>query len=478
MEALLPSSVRLEPTLRANLNAPAATGKVLAAKTAECHVPARKARLADTHAPSVIIPLRFVLTGLLAFFAGVGFLIVRPDILATYHYNQYVISVTHLFVLGFICTIVMGAMYQLVPVALETRLHSERLARWQYVAHTAGFAGMVWMFWKWDMKQVGHFGSLVALGTGWFVYNLARTLRTIPRWNVIAAGIASSLVWLSLTVFAGLYLAASKCWNFSPFDPIAAMHAHAHLGVVGVFVLLIMTVSFKLVPMFALSEIQSARRAGSAIALVNAGLAGAIVSILCQWPVKLFFGAVIAAGLAIYGLELAAILRARKRRSLDWGLKSFLTAVGLLGPLAVIGIVLAWPGLPVNAFTSQLENVYGFVGIVGMVGFAILGMLCKIVPFLVWYHSYSRHIGSAKVPSLSEMSVPGLQAAGYFTFLTGLVALSAAVLLGSEFGVRTSCILLAASLALFAGNFAVVLSHFLRPRLEPLPLPFSRPASL
>ncbi len=478
MEALLPSSVRLEPRPRASVNDPVATASPRAAKVSECHLPARKARLADAHAPSVIIPLRFVLTGLLALLAGVGFLIARPDVLATYHYNQYVISVTHLFVLGFICTIVMGAMYQLVPVALETRLHSERLARWQYVAHTVGFAGMVWMFWKWDMKQVGHFGSVLALGTGWFVYNLARTLRTVPRWNVIATGIASSLVWLSLTVLAGLYLAASKCWNFSPFDPIAAMHAHAHLGVVGVFVLLIMAVSFKLVPMFALSEIQSARRAGWAIALVNTGLAGAVVSILCQWSVKLLCGAIIVAGLVIYGLELAAILRARKRRSLDWGLKSFLTAVGLLVPLAVIGVVLAWPGLPVNAFTSQLENVYGFVGTVGMVGFAILGMLCKIVPFLVWYQSYSRHIGSVKVPSLSEMSVPGLQAAGYFTFLAALAALSAAVLLGSEIGVRVGSILLAASLALFAGNFAAVLSHLVRPRLEPLPFPLSRPASL
>jgi len=25
-----------------------------------------------------------------------------PDLLATYHYNQYIIAVTHLFVLGFI----------------------------------------------------------------------------------------------------------------------------------------------------------------------------------------------------------------------------------------------------------------------------------------------------------------------------------------------------------------------------------------
>jgi len=77
----------------------------------------------------------------------------------------------------------------------------------------------------------------------------------------VAAGIAASLFWLSLTILAGIYLAAAKCWNFSPFNPIAQMHAHAHLGGLGFFVMMIVAVSYKLVPMFALSEVQSARRA-------------------------------------------------------------------------------------------------------------------------------------------------------------------------------------------------------------------------
>ncbi len=131
--------------------------------------------------------------------------------LATYHYNQYVIAATHLFVLGWITTIVMGAMYQLVPVALETKLYSERLARWQFMFHLVGFSGMVWMFWTWDMKHVGHFGWVLAVGVGLFVYNIARTLLRVPRWNVIATAVASALAWLSLAVLAGLMIAAGKC---------------------------------------------------------------------------------------------------------------------------------------------------------------------------------------------------------------------------------------------------------------------------
>src|ERR1039458_1021316 len=127
----------------------------------------------------------------------------------------------------------MGAMYQLVPVTLEVHLHSERLVKFQFAAHTIGFIGMVWAFWNWDMARVGDFGSVLAFGVGLFVYNLSRTLAKVKGSNVIKFGIASALFWLSSTVLAGLFLAASKCWSFSPFMPLAAMHALAPLGVVG-----------------------------------------------------------------------------------------------------------------------------------------------------------------------------------------------------------------------------------------------------
>ena len=417
--------------------------------------------------PSMTIPLRFVLLGLLSLFTGIGLLVARPDLLATYHYNQYIIAVTHLFVLGFIGSIVMGAMYQLVPVALETRLHSERLARWHFVAHVVGVFGMVVMFWTWNMKQVGHFGSVFALGVGLFVVNLVKTLRTIPRWNVIAFAIAAALGWLSLTVLVGLYLATAKCWDFSPFNAIAAMHAHAHLGGLGVFVMLIVGISYKLIPMFVLSDLRSVRRAAWSLGLLNAGLLGLFFTILLQSRLKPVFAAVAVAGLALYGLEIRAIVRTRIRRALDWGVRYFLTAITLLAPVSVLGLVLAWPGLPATALTTQLENVYGFLGLFGVVTFAILGMLYKIVPFLVWFRRYSGEIGRAKVPSMAEMYSERLQVAGYWTFASGLAMTSVATALGHELAVRGGCVLLAASLAVFALNMAKILSHWIKPKVQP-----------
>ena len=447
------------------------------------------------HAPSVILPLVFILTGMLALCVGTMWLVLQPQLLATYHYNQYVIAVTHLFVLGWICSVVMGAMYQLVPVALETKLCSERLASWHFAFHLVGFIGMVWMFRVWDMKQVGHFGSVLFLGVGLFVYNIARTLRRVPKWNTTATAVAAALFWISFAMTAGLSIAIAKCSYdtteglataqgvqtlvsglrsiagfMSRFDAIGAMHAHAHLGGVGFFTMLIVGVSYKLIPMFTLSEIQNKRRAAWSIALLNVSLAGSFATILLRSPWKLAFALVGVGALGLYGWELVAILRARKRQMLDWGIKYFLTAIILLFPFSVLAVVLSWPRLPLNVFTGQLENVYGFLGLVGVVSLAIMGMLYKIVPFLVWFKRYSIQIGRAQVPSLAELYSAPVQALGYWAFLAGVGLTSVAAVFSREIGVRIGCGLIALAVATLAFNVGLMLTHLFRPKTKPFTL--------
>jgi hypothetical protein len=130
--------------------------------------------------------------------------------------------------------------------------------------------------------------------------------------------------------------------------------------------------------------------------------------------------------------------------------------------------VLSWPRLPLNPFTGQLENVYGFVGLIGVVTFAVMGMLYKIIPFLVWYGQYSQHIGHAQVPSLADLYSSRLQAVGYFSFVVGVAVTSAAIAGSSATIVRAGCLLLMLSVATLAVNVAMILSHLLRPRLKPL----------
>lgn len=439
---------------------------------------------------SVGVPLTFILTGLGALALVMAWLVAQPRLLASYHYSQEVIAATHLLVLGWLSTVVMGAMYQLVPVALETSLYSHKLTRWHWVFHVIGVAGMVWMFRAWNMKQVGHFASVFAVGVGLFGYNIARTLVRVPRWNATAASVAAAMGWLSATVVAGLSIAAAKCtYDLPPdtssigtllsglravaravgqFDPLSAMHAHAHLGAVGFFTMLIVGVSYKLIPMFTLSELQSKRRAALSVILLNVGLAGSLISILRQSPWKLASAMTVVAALLVYGWEIVAILSARKRRALDWGVRSFLTAVGLLLPMSVMATVLSWPGVALTPVIGQLENAYGFIGLIGVVSLAVIGMLYKIIPFLVWSAAYSEQIGYARVPALADLSSPPLQAAGLWTYLAGVLLTTIAILAASEVWVQAGCALLAASVIAFLLNVSLILSHLVRPRLMPL----------
>lgn len=451
-----------------------ATSPTSAAPDRACRRNARAARLATLateHAPNVTLPLRFIAVGLLALASAAGWLVAEPTLITGYHYGPHAVAFAHLVLLGFIVSVVMGVLCQFAPVALEARLHSERLARVQFWFHVIGVAGMVWMFLKWDMKQVGHFGSVFGAGVALFVYNLGRTLARIPRWNVVSFGIASALGWLLLTMLAGLFLACAKCWPWiTPFAPLAQMHAHAHLGGLGVFVMLIVSAAYRLVPMFAVSEIQNLRRAGWSIALLNAGVAGVATTILIRSPWKLAFALLSIAGLALFAVEMIAVLRVRKRRTLDWGVRYFLTGIALLAPLSLLAIVLCWPGVPVTRTTVQLENAYAILAVFGALTFALLGMLYRILPFLVWFHRYSGEIGRSRVPLFSEMLLPRLQAIGWWLHLPGVLIAAAAAVLGHPRCATVAALLIAGSVLAFLINALGVASHLVRRRLAESPV--------
>ena len=124
--------------------------------------------------------------------------------------------------------------------------------------------------------------------------------------------------------------------------------------------------------------------------------------------------------------------------------------------------------MPLTPLTGQLENVYGFVALLGVVSLSILGMFYKIIPFLVWYGSYSRQIGLNKVPLLADLYSPGLQAVGYWAYIAGLAVTIIAIMLANAVAVRCGCALLALSLGTLAVNVIKMLSHLIHSKVEPL----------
>lgn len=425
--------------------------------------------MAQNHAPSTVLPLQFVLYALGCLAVGAVWLVVDPEILLSYHYRPHTVAVAHLFILGFILSVVMGSVYQLVPVALETKLYSERLVWSQAACHLIGVTAMVAMFYRWDMKEVGHAGSLVYLGMILFVYNIGRTLGRVPKPNVVSAFIVAAILWLFLTMTAGLMVAANKFWPFLPANPLGIMHAHAHLGIIGIFVMLIVGVSLKLVPMFALSELQSVARAWWSFLLINIGLAWLVWAIVANIPaMEQTCAGLIVAGLMIYGVELVAIVRGRKRRTLDWGLLYFLTAIVFFVPTIASGVVVLGSLEEPTEWTMRMESVYAILGLFGVVILAILGMLYKIVPFMVWFHSYSAHIGRATIPALADLYSARLQAIGFVFYLAGIACVCGGLMADLRITVRVGTWLWLGSVALFLVNMGLILRHWTHPQIKPL----------
>ncbi|HAM72136.1 MAG TPA: hypothetical protein DCM86_10880, partial [Verrucomicrobiales bacterium] len=428
-----------------------------------CHIPLRKAAIAAVHAPDVTLPLRFMLFGMACLLSAGAYLLFHPALLVQYHYSPQIVALTHWVVLGFIVSVVSGAVYQLTPVALETRIHSERLARIHFLCQVVGVPGMVAMFWVWNLKQVGHFGSIFGLGVGLLAYNLYRTLKQVERRTPVSFGIGSAVTWLTLTMLVGLFLASAKCWpQINLWPPMSEMHAHAHLGILGCFITLIVGVSYRLVPMFTLGTLCSERRAFASLILLNTAVAGLVVTITLGSSWKLLFAGVALVGLGLFGAEMRAILKARRRGPLDWGLRSFLAALCLLAPTAAIGLALGSPWLPAGEFSAQLEGAYGILALFGVVTLAILGMMQKILPFLVWFRTYAPVAGKAPVPGLSDMSCQGLQAAGLLAYIAGILATATAAALGREEWAAPAWGITSIGVACFVGNALWVLRHWTR----------------
>ncbi|MBM3880236.1 MAG: cbb3-type cytochrome c oxidase subunit I [Verrucomicrobia bacterium] len=418
--------------------------------------------------------------------------------LATYHYNQYIVAATHLFVLGFVASVLMGAWYRHLPDKLAVRLHSERLARWHLALHLVGVAGMVWMFWVWNLKQVGHFGSVFAGGVALGVYNLARTLGRARPWNPAASAVASALLWLSLGVLAGLVLATAKCeyesldrlsqypvlgqlvhWlaavaqGMRRFDALSAMHAHAHLGIVGCFLMLILALAAlppspptagRLAPL-------AETRARWSVRLLNVGLLGLGIALWLRSPWKTACGVLVAVALLLYASEVRAQWTPRPNAGLGWEARCVLTAVWLMVPVALLGLFLSWPGLPATPLTTQLENVYGFLGLAGVVTLALFGLIRRILPPREppgRAGPAGQPLGPADLPGSARPAVALCQfmpvaGASYGLWMAGLAATAGATAASSEAGVRVGAtLLLVASL-----GFALSLRPSLRPTLRP-----------
>ncbi|MDL5045358.1 hypothetical protein QQ054_04795 [Oscillatoria amoena NRMC-F 0135] len=411
----------------------------------------------NTQYPSTLSSsLLFFIGGMVSLVAAAVWMAVTPALMTGYYYRPVTIAFMHLIILGFVMSVIMGSLYQLLPVLVRAPLRSSLMAAIHPWLHLPGVIGMVLAFLAWDMRSVAFFGSLVFAGMTLFVLNLFCTLKKARSPGLVESFIVLSLVWLFLTLLSGLSMASGVPLPLFPAHGPGVTWAHAHLGFVGVFTNLIVGVSFRLVPMFILSAIRSPHRVLAVLILLNLGAAvlfsGLAYSIGSLTTTAAFL---LTLALAVYLWEMGAILRHRTRRIIDPAIKIFLSSLLWLVPVFALG----WHGL-MKGWNPPEINAYGFLILFGFVTMGIVGMMYKILPFLVWHHTYSPLIGKRPLPSLNELFSSAFMKAGMIMMSAGLTLGLITMLLSLEFLAPWSAAFWMGGSLTFGVNAFLILRHW------------------
>lgn len=410
------------------------------------------------------LPLAFIMYGVVAYVAGTTWMAIRPADMLEPYLHPRVVALVHLWLPGFLLSVCIGALYQLMPVVLGTALRADSAALWTHLGlHGTGSSMLVFGFATGRFEVVATGGVLVAVGVVLLSVAVFRTFRAASRRDAAAWSFPLAAGWLLLTVLLGIALALNRRTPFIPLAATSLLRAHAHLGLVGFFLTLLQGVTFQLIPMFTMGVARRTR-------FIWAGLIGSQIGLLMlapgfAWGISLlvFAGAsFLAGGMVASGVALVATLKQRRRRVLEPGIRAFVTgALVLIVAGGMGGVLITASGYA--AWQTRLISVYGLLIIVGALGLCVLGMLCKIVPFLVWMRAYGPQVGRCPVPVATELSSKRMERVWFAGHVAGNALQGLAMLSGSLPVAAIACWVLLGAAVIFLINAIRVLFHLRAP---------------
>jgi hypothetical protein len=263
---------------------------------------------------------------------------------------------------------------------------------------------------------------------------------------------------LALTMSLGLLIGLDRRHAFLPGAPMDHLAAHLTLGMFATFTVAIWGVSSKLLPMFLLAPAPDPRRQKTALLLIWCGAVLLAAALWFGWPAAPF-AALPAAAFFLQLSLMRRLLGARRRGRIDAGFRYALSAYADLFAAGVVGFLIALGVGKGTLLSLRLPWVYGFLVLGGWLLQTVVGMLSKILPFLVWQAVYARRAGLGPLPKLSDLSPERLQVAGFVLFRIAAVGLTVALFRGHAVELRVAATFFGVSLLPFAAHVAIVISH-------------------
>lgn len=338
--------------------------------------------------PPINIPLRFFLTApLFGVLASLLLIYHGSDVWLT-RWNFSSLALTHLLTIGFMLMVMIGALYQFIPVMTGQLIWGTKVAA--PIIHSllilgtlslvAGFLYQYkFLFW------IALVGITIALSL--FSISLLPILISNLKKQLIVFLMRLLYVVLLLTIGLGLYMLLAYS---VPGWELAFRHytdLHALWGLIGWVVLLIMTVGSQVIPMFYVTPDFSV--------YYLKGLSISILLTLIMFSIfkddfSVFIESLLSLELIFFAVYTFNLINRRKRKLPDTTLQFMYLAITALC-LVVISwwLIRLWPRLDIAIQTSY-EFVLAILLIYGLAISAIIGMMQKIVPFLIYINLQNR----------------------------------------------------------------------------------------
>jgi hypothetical protein len=419
------------------------------------------------NAPPAKVVLPHYIFGAIAFLVLCLMLLFSYDCFGGHYFHPKLLALTHLAALGWASMIIFGALYQLLPVIIEKSLYSEKLALVTFLLFGCGIILLAFAFWNFYVGIHLQLAALLIFLSFLLLFtNVYLSIRASGSDSIASSFILCSVMWLVLTGAIGVLMAFNLRYPFLPASHLEFLKIHAHMGIAGWFVLLIMGVSSRLIPLFLLSPRGPEKRLVISFYLVNAGLIGFSAHVFFKWDRAWtgIYALVILAGFLLFISHLHAIFRKRARRQLDIGLRHSLTAFIMAIIPILAGTALSFGLIRNEQVALHICMVYGTSIFLGMITALVLGQTFKTLPFIVWLHRYRAAAGKAGTPLPRDLYSENIAAAQFYFYLAAFFFIITGAFFSYPSWIRTGAFLLLIAAVLYNLNLLKILLHTARPK--------------
>lgn len=397
----------------------------------------------------------------IAFLVGTVLVFISTPAFEGHYFQPEILAITHVMALGWGTMMILGASHQLIPVITETPLYSNTLAYGSFISAALGIPLLVYGFYLFDMGWPATWGGgMVVFSIALYVINLAGTINRSTTENVHTVFVITAALWLLSTTILGFTLVINFVHPLFSKDSLAFLPLHAHLGIIGWFLLLVMGVGSRLIPMFLLSKYTNTQLLWLVYILINGALL-VFIGFFFLLPETSFYiipvSALIAA-VILFGYYCYQCYTNRLRRQVDDSMKMSISSVALM----LLPVVLLFAGVIRSLFfdsSTKMILVYGFLIFFGWITAIILGMTFKTLPFIVWNKVYHKVAGLAKTPNPKDLVIDKLLKVMNITYILGFAIFIPGVWFGIPLLLKFGAAYLVATAILYNWNVVRILFH-------------------